>query len=273
MINSVSYDNNHPAFYANLNSKKLRFKQNDFFVRIRGYGKNRDWAKEVIQTADTAVNMARNSTSCENVLKFITAGISKANKFTRDIAKACHSGILRTSREGWRYGSDWDGYDIGTNYSNTARYKSYMERLDETAKNPLTNPYKDIGLTIPVITESEHYLKHANKKYINNALQRVISLYGSITKYNTRDMNFARLDKVNNHIAEIRWIMAHATPWKRGSDAISNVFMRVIYKSLGIKSYPLKKDISLDMEAYCTELSDYKKRFPTFFEKPPEIVK
>ena len=60
--------------------------------------------------------------------------------------------------------------------------------------------------------------------------------------------------------------MAHATPWERGSDAISNVFMRVMYKSLGIKSHPLKKGISLDMEAYCTELGDYKKRFPEFFE-------
>ena len=82
----------------------------------------------------------------------------------------------------------------------------------------------------------------------------------------------SQLDDVNNDIAEIRWIMAHATPWERGSDAISNVFMRVMYKSLGIKSHPLKKGISLDMEAYCTELGDYKKRFPEFFEKPPEIV-
>ena len=73
-------------------------------------------------------------------------------------------------------------------------------------------------------------------------------------------------------IAEIRWILAHSTPWLRGSDAISNVFMRAMYKAVGIKTYPLKKGISLDLEAYCTELDEYKKKFPAYFEKPPEII-
>ncbi len=70
------------------------------------------------------------------------------------------------------------------------------------------------------------------------------------------------MDEINETIAEIRWIMAHATPWSRGSDAISNVFMRAMYKAIGIKSYPLQKGVSLDLEAYCTELEDYKSGFP-----------
>lgn len=57
----------------------------------------------------------------------------------------------------------------------------------------------------------------------------------------------------------MRWILAHATPWERGSDAIANVLMRAMYKSVGVKSYPLAKGVSLDMEAYCTNLADYKK--------------
>lgn len=35
--------------------------------------------------------------------------------------------------------------------------------------------------------------------------------------------------------------------------------MRAMYKSVGVKSYPLAKGVSLDMEAYCTNLADYKK--------------
>ena len=58
----------------------------------------------------------------------------------------------------------------------------------------------------------------------------------------------------------------------RGSDAISNVFIRAMYKSIGIKSYPLKKGVSLDLEAYCTELEDYKKNFAGYFTKPPKII-
>ena len=48
--------------------------------------------------------------------------------------------------------------------------------------------------------------------------------------------------------------------------------MRAMYKSLGIKSFPIKRGISLDLEAYCTEMSDYKKNFGNYFEKPPQII-
>ena len=58
-------------FTANINSPKLKFKQVDFFVPIRGYGKNSLWAEKTKTTADKAVNMIRNNTSGENVLKFI----------------------------------------------------------------------------------------------------------------------------------------------------------------------------------------------------------
>ena len=81
------------------------------------------------------------------------------------------------------------------------------------------------------------------------------------------------MPKINSDIAEIRWIMAHSMPWERGSDAISNVFTRALYKSMGIKSYPIKKDISLDLEAFCTPLNEYKQKFASYFEKEPEIVR
>ena len=269
-IQNTCYNN---SFQANINSPRLRFKQADFFVKIRGYGTNTRWAKKTKETADTAVNMARKNTSAENILKYITCGIQKANMNVFDQSKVFHTGILRTERHGWLIGSDWTGFELCTNYSDIKRYKPYKQRLDNIAKNPLINPYKDIRLTIPVISKDEHYLKHANAKYVNNAIKHILEIYTNFTKkFNSKDIKTSQLDDVNNDIAEIRWIMAHATPWERGSDAISNVFMRVMYKSLGIKSHPLKKGISLDMEAYCTELGDYKKRFPAYFENPPEII-
>ena len=39
-----------------------------------------------------------------------------------------------------------------------------------------------------------------------------------------------------------------------------------------LKSYPLAKGVSLDMEAYCTNLADYKKKFPKYFAKPPVVI-
>lgn len=92
------------------------------------------------------------------------------------------------------------------------------------------------------------------------------------SNFTDKDINNKDLEKINTNIAEIRWILAHATPWKRSSDAISNVFIRAIYKSFGIKTYPLEKGITLDLEAYCTELNQYKKNFTKYFKKPPVII-
>ena len=50
-IQNTCYNN---SFQANINSPRLRFKQADFFVKIRGYGSNTRWAKKTKETADTA---------------------------------------------------------------------------------------------------------------------------------------------------------------------------------------------------------------------------
>ena len=260
-------------FQSNLNSPKLKFRQEDFFVKIRGYGKNRVWAKKIKETADISTKMILKNVSAENILKLIAIGVIKANSILRDISKIKHSGILRIKREGWKTGSDWDGFDLCTNYSDIKRYKIYQNRLDKTINKPLKNPYEEIELTVPKIDAEEHYLRHADSKYVNKAINLICKKYSEFkTKFNSKNVNSSQMEEINNSIAEIRWILAHSTPWERGSDAISNIFIRAMYKSLGIKSYPLKKDISLDLEAYCTELNEYKQKFPTYFEKPPEII-
>ena len=82
----------------------------------------------------------------------------------------------------------------------------------------------------------------------------------------------AQADEIIDVVAEIRWVLAHATPWLRGSDAISNAFMRALFKAVGIKAYPPAKGISYDLEAYCRNLDDYKANFNSFFEKPLEVI-
>ncbi len=255
-------------FNANFNSRKLRFKQEDFFIGIKGYGKNRQWANEVIKTADIAVNLIRNDTSAENVLKIITCGIQKANKMTLEIAKKLYTGILRTKREGWA-----SGYicDLTTPCSKN-KYKPYEQKLDYFAKHPLINKYQ-MDISRPYIEDNNKFILHASSLYINKVLDRVFELSKEVfPKYIHQEVKGEDMDKVNSVIAEIRWLLAHSTPWMRGTDTISNVFMRAMYKSIGVKSYPLKKGVSLDLEAYCTELKDYKKNFTEYFTKPPEII-
>lgn len=269
-MNIQSYN---PNFTANINSKKLNFKKDDFYVRIRGYGKNRSWANSVIETTDTAVNLIRRDTFIENILRFITAGVIRANQFTNDFRKKIHTGILREDREHWDSTSSWKGCELITNYSSIARYSTYSNRFDKMFSNNLKKPYDDIDLTVPIIKHDEKYLRHGDPKYIDGAFKHIFEIFDSFKKsFNHEDIKKEQLDSVNDHIAEIRWILAHATPWDRGSDAIANILMRAMYKSLGIKSYPLQKNISLDLEAFCTELTDYKKNFTKYFQNPPEII-
>ena len=261
-----------------MNSRKLQFKEYDFYVKIRGYGRNSNWAQKVKETADNAVNIIRQRCNFEETLKRITLGITEANQLPIDVGKRRHSGILRIKREGWRSGSDWDNAcGIITRYSNDKKnkYNSYYDKLEYVFLHPLSNPYMDISLTRPR-HDSEYfgkYLDHADSKYINNAFSHVEKIYNDLySKYVLDEVKKEDLPQINSSIAEMRWILAHSTPWERGSDAISNTFIRAIYKSIGIKTSPLNKGISLDLEAYCTELKDYKSNFADYFSRKPYIV-
>ena len=273
-LNNVDYSYNPVNFGINSHSKRLEFKKDDFFVKIYGYGSNSNWAKKIMETADSAVNFIRKNVDFESILRFITSGVREANQMPFDLNKREHTGILRTPKAGWKYGSEWSNFTLITKYGRRGRYKGYNDRLDYTLKNPVHNPYRDISLTRPKIDKQGcKYLEHGDSDNIDSALNRVNSIYDSVhEKYIVKEVSEEDLTDINSMIAEIRWILAHATPWERGSDAISNTFMRSVYKSAGIKTYPLKKGVSLDLEAYCTELKDYKKNFANYFLRKPEIV-
>ena len=262
--------NNSPSFQANFNSPRLRFKKDDFYVRIRGYGKDPNWAREVKNTADMAVKLIRRDTSAENVLKLVSIGVGNANRNNSlDLIKKLFSGLLRAPRENWPY-EKWA--DLTTPYE-SGKYKTYQARLDYIASHPL-KPEQAPDYSRPVIYDNgRRAILHGSSLYVNKNINRVLALTKNIfPKYIHKEVKPENMEEVNSTIAEIRWILAHSTPWLRGSDAISNVFMRVLYKAIGVKSYPIKKGVSLDLEAYCTELSDYKKQFPAYFENPPEII-
>ena len=116
-------------------------------------------------------------------------------------------------------------------------------------------------------------IKHGEPELINNSLDYTIKLFKNvIPRFIHGELTSKDLPLINDTVAEIRWVLAHATPWLRGSDTISNVLMRAIYKAVGVKTYPPAKGVSFDMEAFCTNLEDYKKKFPTYFEKAPEVI-
>lgn len=266
MLLPVQYKTTYPQFTANLKSPRLNFSRDDFFIKIEGYGRDLKWADETIKTTESAVEEIRNKKPAERILHIIADGIRKANSkiINTDYRKASESGILRTNRKGW----DCEPDCAYTLYPH-GRYKSYADRLNQVCLNSLEETPKGLAISRPI---NFCNIEHGNWKKINNSLNTIFKSFKTLFPKYLSDVKESDMPEINNTIAEMRWILAHATPWVRGSDAISNVFMRAMYKAIGIKSYPLKEGISLDLEAYCTELSDYKKEFPSYFEKPPEIV-
>lgn len=256
---------NSTSFGINPHSPKLRYSSQDFYVNIKGYGTNPIWAKKTIDTADSAVEMIRQNSTPEKVIHFIADGIRNANKFCFNKDKRSLSGLLRTERNGWNY----KDIELSTQYDG-GRYVSYQKRLDDIFIHPLKSIDDKIGMTRP---DGFHTLQHGCRGLINTSLEHVLKLCTKIfPKYVNKEITPHDMPEVNDTIAEIRWVMAHSTPWVRGSDAISNVLTRVMYKAIGVKTYPLKSGVSLDMEAYCTNLEKYKKNFPQYFTKAPEII-
>jgi len=269
-VNSYNKTNYTPSFGINLHSPKLKFKEDDFYIRIKGYGHHSGWAKKIIETADKTVGFIRENCNFEETIKNIAIGVRYANKLTGDSLKTEHTGVLRIKRNGWEYNNC---PDIITPYNNKNRYKGYVDRFNYVEKHPLKNPFR-LELTRPVVDKDfGKFLDHGSPKYINTAFCHINEIYENLyKKYIKNEVKDENLGDVNSSIAEIRWILAHVTPWERGSDAIANTFIRSLYKAIGIKTYPLKKGISLDLEAYCTNLDEYKEKFPLYFTKKPKII-
>ncbi len=277
-INNVNYNYKPVTFGVNLQSKRLQFKEIDFFVNINGYGRNLSWAKKIKETADKAAQSINLVHDFDYTLKLVVQGVKEANRLQSfDNNKYYYTGILRKPVRSKFFGNFLKFNDnLYTPYSKTDKnkYQIYADRLDFVKTHPLKNPYKDIGLTRPKYDKyNRSIMKHAHPKYIYNAFKHIKSVYDELYhKYIENEAKVENLPDINSSLAEIRWILAHATPWVRGSDAISNTLIRAIYKSMGVKTVQLKKGVSLDIEAYCTNLNDYKNKFASYFTKEPQII-
>jgi hypothetical protein len=164
-------------------------------------------------------------------------------------------------------------HELITHYGQTARYSGYKHRLDWTQHNPLKNPFDEIELSRPMRNEDGSYINHCHQYKINSGMDLLMRKHNAlVAKYKPEEVKKDDINDINDRIAEIRWIISHITPWVRGSDAISNIYMRALYKALGIKSYNLAKGVSLDLEAYCTPLDEYKEEFSKYFVKKPKVI-
>lgn len=292
-----------------LHLNNIQLYPDNFF--IKGFGKDLNWAQQMVDITEQAARMINEGVSSDKVLAFMaeeTRRLSLSGKPNPAIAN--NQGILRCNREGYLCNSGNEERGAITTFEDPkSKYYPYAERFRQRYNveggKPLQNPYVgQIELTrlepkghypispkeydrlnskhqkeIDAEGRTAYYVEaesmiHPEGKYVNNALNIVDKLQTELVKkYKGKSLSEADLNTINETIAEIHWVLSHAMPWNRGSAGISQAYVLSIYQSLGLKVHPPKAGISFDLEAFCTELSDYKKNYKYLYEKPAEIVK
>jgi len=274
-LNNTPRKNKNLSFKSNPNSVKLMFKKTDFFINIKGYGKDLNWAEKVLDLTDRISKSMRKNIKFDKLLAKLAVEMKNIRPtYIEYNGKTINTtGVLRTKRKGYGRQGTW-AKGITPYWGEP--YSAYKLRFNQVKNTPLKTQYNGVDLTR--IVRHKMYgniMLHGSKDKVNSAMDIIGEIYEELNeKYISQPKNVTNksLNEINSKVAEIRWIFAHATPFERGSDSIANSFMRALYKSMGIKTYPSKKGVSFDLQAYCTELTDYKKNFATYFKKSPKVI-
>lgn len=231
-----------------------------YFARLslneQRYGKNFSWAKNINKVAEQGYQAILDGKSASEVLEVIAKGYGGDGREG--------SGVLRTEETFFR-----------TPYDKFECYTEYYDRLSEVL-NTRVSPYDDISLTYMCATSGDGGLmvhgcsidacfKHVDE--LHSELKPLIDKVQSGSK-----LTEAEIQKAHDKIAEIYFLLANTTPYERGSNGISDVYMRSLYKSLNIEMSAMKHGVSLDLEAFCVNLDDYKKNWLSFFENEPTVI-
>ncbi len=215
-------------------------------------------------------------------------------------------GIVRGQKDNYMSDVNYENRGAITPFDEGTKYYAYADKFRKCySPNELKNPYAGRIELTRVFPDGTYPIEASKYNPSNPEHVKIVNPDGSTSYYEIREsmihpkgkygvegLNIAEelhnklvdkfknktitskdLDEINETVAEIHWVLAHTMPWGRGSDAIANSYVKAVYQSLGIKTYPPKEGVSFDLEAFCTELDDYKKNYKKLYEKDPEIVK
>ncbi len=264
------------SILADLNSSSK------FFSRItsneESYGKNIQWAHEMDIISRSAEYLISKGESYETVMNHIATmyknyDISKTLDSNINVdARRKHSGRERQYLPDSQFARE-TGFSYITSFDKESNYKEYYNRFMKLLNKKRTSPYPDVELTqISLVNGYGYCMGHprnssveATMKHVKQRYEEMAPLFEKVKRGEALTSQEKSL--AHDKIAEIYFLMANAMPYERGSNGIADIFMRSIYKELGIEMPALKHGVSLDLEAFCLDLNEYKKKWRSFFEK------
>ena len=114
-------------------------------------------------------------------------------------------------------------------------------------------------------------LKHPSPKQVDKNMKIIANRYKIFQTLvamhkNTKELNTEQIKEVDDIISEIYYLMANTCPYYNGTSGMCDILMRSMYAVFGIDKPHIKHGISLDLESFCMNLNDYKKRWNNCFE-------
>lgn len=274
-----------PANASDTEIKNILYELNDsskFFARLSTneakYGKNIQWAHEMNVISESAEFLIKQGKSFDEVMAHVAAmyknyDVAKTLDSNQEIdSRRLYSGQGRENIPD----NDWakaTGYSAYTSFNKNEGYSEYYERFMKVIDKKRKPPYPDVTLT-KIIHDAggNTIMAHPKNSTVSATMAHAQKRYEELGPLIAKVKSGKQLtpdEKAMAHekIAEIYFLTANAMPYARGSNGIADIFMRSLYKELGIDMPALKHNVSLDLEAFCMDLDTYKKKWTSFFEQ------
>ena len=253
-LNLARYNTNTfmPNFRGiNTPSKKDEADNNIFFVNMNNYGKNTLWAAKMGLLLSDISNSISQNEDFDYILEQTENGINDINGYVY--------GKRRTIPEFFCIKNE--------NQRGGEYYKRYIDKIKNSPSQIYSaksnNEFKDANTSQIYLAQDNSTIKidyGFTPIGLNSNLEFAAQAYDNLKKIKSPS-----IDDINKSCAEIYWLIAQGAPYCKGNDSIASILTKGIYHSYNIPLKPLKQGLSLDFEAFDTNLDEYIKNYPNFF--------
>ena len=237
---------------------KKDFSDDVFFINMNNYGTNKVWAAKMKRLALDVSKTISQDVVFENVLEQVQDGIYDINGFVYGIRRTVPEFfcIKNTDQRGGEY------------------YERYMEKIKNSPQNEFIAKANEDNKSAKVsriylVPNQDDIIKidyGFNPIYVNSNIKLASDAYDEL-----KNAKSPRIEDINKCCATIYWLIAQGAPYCKGNDSIASILTKAIYHSYGVNISPLKKGISCDFEAFSTDLDEYMKNYPNFFQETPHL--
>jgi len=158
-------------------------------------------------------------------------------------------------------------------------YRIYSPRIIKGVMSEALTPWhlvggvwkrkNEIAECMELTITDEKYWHHTDGRKLPKIWELVQELVDQTLRLQQRSGTEYSPREILGTLAQIHWWLSQATPYRRGSAAISDMFTKALFQICGFSTPCWRKGVAPDLEAFCTPLADFIDNYPKFFARPP----